>query len=190
MTPSAPDLAAFEHDLARIVGRPTDLRPFVCTGSPLRCAVFIVGYNPATPMAGDWWRFWASDVGFDRQAWAAAYAAQRQGAGKTGRSKTRTRIEGLIAALGDVAVLEANIDARPSARKSAYPRPVTEPFDYLLQTIRPRVVIAHGVDAVAHLQGWRDEGVLIECPHFIYVGQDRMGQMVQRARAALGGSGG
>jgi hypothetical protein len=175
------ELDRFERGLAGIIGRPTDLRPFVCEGSPLDCPVFIVGYNPATTLDGDWWRFWMPGHGYRKTMWWDAYRAHR-----TQPSKTRSRIEAIVASLPGVRVLEANIDARPSARKSAYPRPVTAPFDYLLGQCRPRVIIAHGVDAVAHLQDWGRDGRLIACPHFIYVGQAQTQRILAEVREALG----
>jgi hypothetical protein len=100
-------------------------------------------------------------------------------------SKTRKRIEAIVAELDTVRVLEANIDARPSKRKAEYPNPVTGPFDYLIGACAPKVVIGHGVDAVAHLQGWSATGKLIPCKHFIYVGNERTAAIVVEAREAL-----
>ena len=49
----------FERALVALIGRPTDLRPFVCEGSPLTCDVFLVGFNLATTMCREgrvgWW---------------------------------------------------------------------------------------------------------------------------------------
>ena len=181
MTAAPGDLRTFAQGLAAIIGRPSAFRPFVCDGSPLDCPVFIVGYNPATRMEGDWWQFWDDETGFRRDVWAAAYAAHRPKP-----SKTRARIDAIRQDLAGVKVLEATIDARPSARKAEYPRPVTHPFDYLLQQCRPTVVIAHGRDAVAHLQGWGATGTLIASDHFIYVGHVRGADIVAQARHALG----
>ena len=178
----APDaeLAEFADRLAALVGRPSMLRPFVCEGSPMDCEVFIVGYNPATRMEGDWWRYWDSGYGYRKSAWFSEYLSQR---GKP--SKTRTRIEDVVRGLPGVRVLEANIDARPSAKMSEYPRPITIPFDFLIDTCRPKVVIAHGTDAVAHLQHWKATISLIECKHFIYVGRERTAQILAETRRAL-----
>lgn len=180
MTPAEPDILGFAQGLAAVIGRPSALRPFVCEGSPLDCPVFIVGYNPATRMDGDWWRHWDDRHGFRKADWLQAYRAQR-----ARPSKTRARIDAIVAELAGIRVLEANIDARPSARKAEYPKPVTAPFDYLLRQCRPRVIIAHGTDAVAHLQGWGATGTLIACRHFIYVGHQRTADIVAQTRQAL-----
>lgn len=174
------DLRNFTGDLAAVIGKPTRLRPFVCEGSPLECDVFIVGYNPATSMEGDWWQYWKEGYGFQKGAWFNDYQSQRGGI-----SKTRGKIEDIVATLPGVRILEANIDARPSAKKSEYPKPVTRPFDFLLDACRPKVVIAHGTDAVGHLQSWKPKGTLIECKHFIYVGRERTAEIVAETRAAL-----
>lgn len=114
-------LDQFEVGLANVIGRQSSLRPFVCEGSPLDCEVFIVGYNPATTMEGDWWRFWIPGYGYQKRMWSKEYLNQRDGK----MSKTRKRIEAVVAELGAVRVLKANIDARPSKRKSEYPKPIT-----------------------------------------------------------------
>lgn len=173
------DLNQFESGLAQVIGRPSNLRPFVCEGSPLECEVFIVGYNPATAMDGDWWRYWKTGYGFQKDLWYADYLTARGGEA----SKSRMKIADFVNGLPNARVLEANIDARPSKRKSEYPRPVTAPFDYLLKTIKPTVILAHGVDAIRHLSGW--QGALVESPHFIYVGRDKTVELLGAIRTGL-----
>lgn len=68
----------FEKGLISLIGKPTDLRPFVCDGSPLDCKVFSVGFNPATKMSADFWHFWRSGYGFDKSVWLKAYEKDRQ----------------------------------------------------------------------------------------------------------------
>ena len=40
-----------------VLNRETDLRPFVCEGSPIECESFLVGINPASEMSVDFWDF-------------------------------------------------------------------------------------------------------------------------------------
>ena len=101
MEKSHTELTQFSNDLAAVVGQPTALRPFVCDGSPLDCDVFIVGYNPATKMDGDWWRFWKPNYGYQKDEWFKEYCAQR--GGKV--SKTRAKIENIVDALSDIRIL-------------------------------------------------------------------------------------
>ena len=145
------NLRQFRADLIEIMEDPSDLRPFVCEGSPLNCDIFIVGYNPATEMQGNWWRFWKQEYGFEKRLWKEEYLKQRDGK----MSKTRERIEAIVCGLSPLRVLEANIDARPSKRKSEYPVPITKTFAYLLKACSPKIIIAHGVDAVAYLKHWK-----------------------------------
>lgn len=88
------ELEKFGDRLAALIGAPTDLRPFVCDGSPLTCDVFIVGFNPATTMSADFWQFWRPGVGFNKVAWFDAYKEDRQlkplKPGKTRRNAVST----------------------------------------------------------------------------------------------------
>ena len=153
------NLAEFEQELQELIGRPTDLRPFVCDGSPLECAIFVVGYNPATEMRADWWLFWDPVRGYQRAAWFQEYQRERAirplKPGKTRRSavsNTRRVIDWILDAARPARCLETNIYSSPSetAATLAERRMATAPFDFLLRTIRPDVVLAHGDDAIAH----------------------------------------
>lgn len=169
------ELEKFERDLAALIGNPTDLRPFVCEGSPLACRAFIVGFNPATGMSSDFWRFWRAGYGFDKAAWFAEYLKDRQSRplkpGKTRRSavsNTRSRIDWIVEEADPVRCLETNIHAVPTERAAdlAPPQRITAPFDFLIDAIKPDVVIVHGKDAATHLQGKRISAQVIEVPHF------------------------
>jgi hypothetical protein len=165
----------FERELLALIGRPTELRPFVCDGSPLRCDAFIVGINPATALATDFWTFWREGYGFDKAAWLAAYRAERRlrplKPGKTRRltiSPTRRVIEWIIEDAQPVPCLETNIWALPGAdmRGVAIGARVAEPFDFLLATINPRVIVAHGKDVWTHMDRTRTDATIIKVKHF------------------------
>lgn len=171
MTP----LAIFENELAALVGRPTHVRPFVCEGSPLDCEAFIVGFNPATTLTSDFWEFWRSGQGFDKAAWFNAYKKDRQDRplkpGKTRRnaiSNSRRVIEWMLEEASPVRCLETNIHAVPTehAVDLAPEQRITEPFDFLLAKVKPRVIVAHGADAARHLQSKRLAVRIIHVPHF------------------------
>jgi hypothetical protein len=159
----------FEMDLARLIGRPTDLRPFVCDGPPLTCEAFIVGFNPATELSSDFWDFWKPDYGFDKRAWLQHYISDRRAAGhRKTLSPTRNLIERVIEAAHPVRCLETNIYAAPSksAGDLAEHRRITAPFDFLLETIGPKVILAHGRDAIAHVTNRAHNADVIESYHF------------------------
>ena len=168
-------LAALENQLESLIGRPTDLRPFVCDGSPLDSEVFIVGLNPASAMATDFWDFWEPGIGFDKPRWFDAYKAERQRRplkpGRTRRrlvSPSRGVIEWINASLGPVKALETNIysAATEEYRDLAQHKRLTAPFDFLLEAIRPRVIVVHGADAISHIRQKGLSAHIIEVKHF------------------------
>ncbi len=168
------NLDSFAKDLGQLIGRPTDLRPFVCNGSPLACEVFIVGLNPASPMKTNFWEFWDSATGFDKERWLDVYVAERAARplkpGKTRRnvvSNSRRVIEWMISSLGPIRCLETNIYSAASEeiRDLDRERRITAPFDFLLERIKPRVLVVHG-DAIKHVRRRSLPMTLIETKHF------------------------
>ena len=168
-------LERFEQSLSALIGKPTDLRPFVCDGSPLTHRAFLVGFNPATEMPADFWEFWRAGYGFDKQAWFAAYLKDRQDRplkpGKTRRpavSNTRRVMDWILQEAGSVQCLETNIYSAPTEQSSDLKsaRRLTEPFDFLLDVVKPKLVVAHGKDAAAHLQARGIRASIIAVPHF------------------------
>lgn len=156
------DLCEFSRELASLIGKPTDLRPFVCEGSPLACDAFIVGINPASSMSADFWDFWSDRFGFDRSVWFERYKEERRNSllkpGRTRRnevSNTRRIIEEVVGSTKPVKCLETNIYAKATKQTSDMEEQdrVTAPFDYLLRKVAPRLVIAHGREAEDYLQG-------------------------------------
>src|SRR5215211_3560107 len=150
-------LDEFERDFAVLIGRPTDLRPFVCDGSPLDCTVFLVGFNPATSMDADFWAFWRRGYGYDKPAWYRQYLAERAARplkpGKKSRpavSPTRRNIDAFVEGGGAARVLESNIYAKASDDMKALDLASREigPFRFLLAAIQPKVIVVHGKPAV------------------------------------------
>ena len=169
------EIEKFEDGLAALIGAPTDLRPFVCDGSPLTCDVFIVGFNPATTMSADFWQFWRPGMGFDKVAWFEAYKKDRQlkplKPGKTRRnvvSRSRCVIEMTIEGASPYRCLETNIYAAPTEQASdlAARQRITAPFDFLLSNIKPRVIVAHGVEAVEHIRKMNVDAKILPVSHF------------------------
>lgn len=170
-------MTGFENDLAAIIGRPSTQRPFVCTGHPSACPVWVVGYNAATT-GGDWWRFWSSDNGFDFASWRKDYDAEREARGR-GASATRLRIDRLKASVPNI--LETNIFATPSTSMANMPNSSTEAFDLLLTAFRPRVIIAHGAPSAKHLAGWTG-GEIMTCPHLSRAGYAVVDEIAEKFR--------
>ena len=169
------DIHCFETELAAIIGNPTEVRPFVCDGSPLDCEVFIVGFNPATSMQMDFWQFWRSGYGFNKEAWLIAYKEERKHRpltpGKTRRnllSNSRRIIEWILDETSSVRCLETNIYAAPTenAIDLVSEKRITAPFDFLMEKIQPRLIVVHGEEAAEHIKNKRLIGRSIFVPHF------------------------
>jgi hypothetical protein len=137
--------------------------------------VIIAGVNPATPSPVDFWSYWRPQNGFDKTTWFQDYQRERLlrplKPGKTRRasiSNTRRVIEWLIEEAAPVRCLETNIYSQPSAEVCDLRTSDrnTAVFDLLLDAIKPRLVIAHGLDAATHLNGKISSENLICVPHF------------------------
>jgi uracil-DNA glycosylase len=114
--------------------------PFLCRGSPLTCRIFIVGANPATQDEMRFWDFWTPGSGFRKTEFLRE---------RGGQSKTRTCIEIFSDAAGRNITLETNIYpyATPKKKDLIPEQKRTDIFEYLLHTIKPRIVLAHGNEA-------------------------------------------
>jgi hypothetical protein len=128
-------------------------RPFVCTGSPLKCRSFIVGLNAATKLPKPFKYYWSDQEGFDREAFERDYAEGRLAEGRPPKSPTRLRIEAMSRQLGHC--LETNIYATPTPSGSdltAKDRqlPIIE---YLFRAIRPRIVFVYSADPIRFFEG-------------------------------------
>jgi hypothetical protein len=170
----------FERRLEDILGKETNLRPFVCHGHPAKCPVWVVGHNPATD-GDNWWRYWRVDEGFDYASWRESYDAKRKASGK-GISATRRRLDRIKARIPDL--LETNIYSMPSSRMDNMPASETGVFDLLLDCFKPRVILAHGVKAQRHLASW-SEGRLMKCPHLSRVGYAKVDELIEEIKDVL-----
>jgi len=191
------DLENFARELELHIGLPSNARPFVCEGSPLTCIAFIVGFNAATELRFDFWKHWRDGYGFDKATWFAEYLAERAARplkpGRTRRlpvSTTRKRLNIVVDAAAPVRCLETNIHsvASASAAELAVSDRGTAVFDFLLARVRPRVILAHGDEAVAHLRTRKTGAVLIESAHFASRGGGARGAFTDAEGERLGRS--
>lgn len=115
--------------------------PFLCRGSPLTCRIFIVGTNPARQVEKQFWDFWTNSRGFRKPEFVRELEELTGGL-----SRTRKYIEIVAAAAGINDTLETNIYpyATPRAGASTAEQKRTDIFEYLLHTIKPQIVLAHG----------------------------------------------
>ena len=145
------NLAEFKKGMASLIGCSTNLRPFVCDGSPFNCEVFLVSMNPVTEMSCNFWDFWSNERGFDKYRWCEEYKRTR---GYDGTSKTRERINLVIKAAHPINCLETNIYAKTGksdklndylkALTSEEKERLTANLDFLLEQIKPKLVVALG----------------------------------------------
>jgi hypothetical protein len=150
-------LEVFERKLQTVVTQSlpkrSDVRPFVCEGSPMTCDVFLVGFNPATNGTAPFWSYWLSGYGFDKKRWLFDYKACRKPPKKL-VSPTRERVDLVVAGLQPFKCLETNIYAVPSVKAKALPAidRISDPFRFLIGTLKPTVILVHGKPASMLLQ--------------------------------------
>jgi hypothetical protein len=129
-------------------------RPLVCDGSPLTCRVFVVGYNPATSFTTPFANHWSSDWGFIREKFLEDFRHQRNQHDKL--RGTRARLE-IIADqfknnFGRNSILEANIFSKPTARAKELATGDKTIFKFLMETVRPIIVLVHGRKTFHHFK--------------------------------------
>lgn len=107
-------------------------------------------------MQAGFWSFWSDKAGFDKSAWFEAYLRERAAAplkpGKTRRnpvSNTRQRLEWIVEEAAPTKCLETNVfsEATETLSELSTEDRGTEVFRFLVESIRPRILLAHGKDA-------------------------------------------
>lgn len=140
------DMNIFDRKLKELTRHDPEARPFLCEGSPFGCDIFLVGINPATTTS--FWDYWSPQDGCDKESWITSYLERH---GKF--SPTRKRIELFFEYSNPLRVLETNIFPFPSVRENELKATYrdTALFDYLIETIQPKIILAHGASAIKHL---------------------------------------
>jgi hypothetical protein len=154
-------LFEFENNLREKLRAYDKPRPFICDGNPLDCDVFIVGINAATEMQKDFWDFWTQNIGFDKAQWIQNYILERKlkplKPNKTRRNKlsnTRQRIEWITESLKPIKTLETNlfVKATPTANELKSGDRKSGIFEYLLETIKPKIIFIHGNEVLEYFE--------------------------------------
>ena len=147
LTPQAKRLSEqlreFRSELGKLLPSPSSW-PFICEGSPLECRIFIVGTNWVKEVEKSFWNFWSNSGGLNRNK--LIRELERLPGGLT---TTRKNIEIVARAAGPTITLDTNIWLKRTLTVADLPKEDknTDVIDYLLKTIRPKVVLAHGVPA-------------------------------------------
>jgi|JI8StandDraft_1071087.scaffolds.fasta_scaffold160418_2 hypothetical protein len=141
-----PSIFEIDSKIRQITAEHVESRPFLCSGSPIGCAVAEIGINPGTPTP--FWPHWSAATGFDKSGWLADYLSRH---GKFG--PTRRNIDLFAESLYPVRCIELNLYDRFSPRAADLPRDLkrTEVLDYMLEAVQPRLVLVHGDDPANYL---------------------------------------
>ena len=151
----------FEKKLSFILKNQEKPRPFVCNGNPYHCKIFIAGFNAATEMEAEFWNFWSTSNGFDKEKWLETYISERAAkplkSGKTRRNRisaTRQRIELIVTSAAPINCLETNIysKATPTKQELSNHEMDSSVFEFLFKEIKPEILFSHGVDARKHIE--------------------------------------
>ena len=155
------NLLEFENSLRKKLKKYDKPRPLICDGNPLNCEIFIVGINAATEMQADFWSFWNNKSGFNKAEWLETYILERKTKplkpNKTRRNKlsnTRQRIEWIIESIKPVKTLETNlfVKATPTADELNNEDRESSVFEYLLRTIKPKIIFIHGNEVIEYFE--------------------------------------
>lgn len=142
--------SGFVPILHSVLPRPCFNRPFVCAGQPESCRTILIGENPATSSAFDWWDFWSDEAGFDLERWEASYRSVRLSNGMREISATRSRIVRLRRA--GVRCLETNVFMNERLHGHGDGRSNMDLLDLAMDALPDlNTIIAHGKVAHAYL---------------------------------------
>lgn len=151
----------FENALREKLKKYEKPRPLICEGNPLECEIFIVGINSATEMHKDFWNFWSKENGFNKSEWLESYILERKlkplKPNKTRRNKlssTRQRIEWIVESIKPIKTLETNlfVKATPTADKLMSEDRESSVFEFLLETIKPKIIFIHGNEVIEYFE--------------------------------------
>lgn len=133
-------MSNFRSKLGQLLPSPNS-RPFLCDGSPLDCRIFIVGTNSAREVEKPFWSFWSDPRGFNK----AEYLRELERLPR-GPTRTRRNIEIVACAAGPEITLDTNIYLQPTPTQGQLRKEdqTTDVIEFLLEAIRPEVVLAHG----------------------------------------------
>lgn len=149
-------LEQFQNELASIIGKPSDHRPFVCDGNPLDCAIMIVGSNAATKLQKGFWEYWMPTYGFDKTLWLSNYIEERRNRDEHFEiSPTRRRIEWICQSAQPARCVETNLYSIASKRTAELKSQDkgTKVLALLIEKVNPRVIFVHGKEATAYFEG-------------------------------------
>jgi hypothetical protein len=140
------DLKEFDKRLRKIVAKNT--RPFLCEGSPLDCDLFVVGNNPGTETP--FWDYWELPYGCRKSRWLKRFWELHAGE----RKPVRSNMEIIFSQLDGVNYLETNAYPPWSRMTTDLKKHEknNEVFEFLLETIQPKLVFAFAAHPKKYLR--------------------------------------
>lgn len=160
-------LKKFADELRKMAKPGEQLRPFVCDGSPLDCSVFIVGSNRATRLASEFWTYWNDGRGVDKARFQSEYGDYRRSRGKPEIAHSRNALEVLVKSCAPLRCLETNVFGVATDTRDellAAPTQGISILPYLVDTIKPRWIIAHGVIAGRAVSAYETKATIVRLP--------------------------
>jgi hypothetical protein len=141
-------LNSIEQALRHLLKPEHASRPLLCDGSPIGCEVAIVGINPGTDI--QLWPYWSTVSGCNKDAWLTTFWQNPANV----RKSTRRRIEDLIEGLKPLRCLELNIYPYVSRKEAELAKELQDisVFDFLLRTIKPKLLFVFGNTPIKELQ--------------------------------------
>lgn len=132
------------------------VRPFVCTGSPLDCDIMMVGYNPSRDMGLSTFdeRIWDDTTGFDREQFVEYYDLAGYQRGESKWRRNHIFQQNLIDELPDYPVLETYLYSAINSRKSALSSEyrTTAIFDWLVKVVQPKLIVTQNSDVSRYFE--------------------------------------
>lgn len=160
-------LKEFADDLRKMAKPGEQLRPFVCDGSPLDCSVFIVGSNRAARLASEFWKYWDDSRGVDKARFLSEYGDYRRSRGKPEIAHSRNALEVLVKSCAPLRCLETNVFGVATDTRDellAAPTQGISILPYLVESIKPRWIIAHGVIAGRAVSAYDAKATIVRLP--------------------------
>ncbi|CAB3754090.1 hypothetical protein [Paraburkholderia humisilvae] len=160
-------LKAFADELRKMAKPGEPVRPFVCDGSPLDCSVFIVGNNRAARLASEFWTYWDDSSGVDKARFMSEYGDYRRSRGRPEIAHSRRALEVLVKSCAPLRCLETNVFGVSTDTRDellAAPAQGVCILPYLVDTIKPRWIIAHGAIAGKAVSAYEASATIIRLP--------------------------
>lgn len=133
-----------------------DVRPFVCTGSPLACEIMMVGFNPSRNVDVELFdpRIWNDETGFDREQFVEYYDLAGYQQDESKWSRNHIFQQNLIDELPTYPVLETYLYSSITPKKGMLSNEQrrTDIFDWLVDIVQPKLIVTQNSDVSKYFE--------------------------------------